>query len=556
MSIYHCSIKIIGRGSGRSAVSAAAYRAGEKLCSIETGLTHDYTHKGGVIMNEIILPDGAPARLLDRETLWNEVQKIEKRSDAQFAREVEVALPTELTREEQIECVRAFIKENFTSKGMIADWALHDKGDGNPHAHILLTVRGINEKEGWQLKQKSVFANGRDENGKPIYDPSKPSYDPKDKENTARYRIPALDENGKQKTRVRQGKGTEYLWERISIPANDWNEHDKCEEWRKSWAEHCNNYLPPELRIDHRSYERQGIDMEPTVHEGVTARKMEASGKTADRCEMNREIKQRNQIRQKIAEQFSELSKIILLKVRELYERITGIFSKEKSRRTDKTAREAGGNGIPSGRTPGGERNAGEDWDRTQEPDQFIRAGAVEGKDGTSGKRRRSGRADAVIEQLKQRELEAKRTDSGIDKTELRLTEADGETEETDKRIDELKRIKGEKENNLNERIRKLMEHRGSGNADGADAGRNQQPEPATQTKGRTDTDSLIREIRSAIRSADAKESAAGKERADREDERRRLDLERERAAERERQAAREQAERDQKKRRSRGQSL
>ena len=187
---------------------------------------------------------------------------------------------------------------------MIADWALHDKGDGNPHAHILLTVRGINEKEGWQLKQKSVFANGR-------------------------------DENGKQKTRVRQGKGTEYLWERISIPANDWNEHDKCEEWRKSWAEHCNNYLPPELHIDHRSYERQGIDMEPTVHEGVTARKMEASGKTADRCKMNREIKQRNQIRQKIAEQFSELSKIILLKVRELYERITGIFTKEKSRRTD-----------------------------------------------------------------------------------------------------------------------------------------------------------------------------------------------------------------------------
>ena len=291
MSIYHCSIKIIGRNSGRSAVSAAAYRSGEKLYSNETGIIHDYTHKGGVIMNEIILPDNAPNRLFNREVLWNEVQHVEKRSDAQFAREVEVALPVELDREEQIECVRSFIKSNFISKGMIADWALHDKGDGNPHAHIMLTVREINEEEGWQSKQKSVFANARDENGKPVYDPSKPAYDPKDKDNTSQYRIPALDENGNQKTRVRKGKGTEYLWERIPIPANDWNEHSKSEEWRKSWAEHCNKYLPQELYIDHRSFKRQGLESEPTIHEGVTARKMEQEGKTADRCEVNREIK-------------------------------------------------------------------------------------------------------------------------------------------------------------------------------------------------------------------------------------------------------------------------
>ena len=110
MSIYHCSIKIIGRNGGRSAVSAAAYRSGEKLTSDETGIIHDYTRKGGVIMNEIILPDNAPDRLLDREVLWNEVQQVEKRADAQFAREVEVAFPNELSREEQIECVRDFIK--------------------------------------------------------------------------------------------------------------------------------------------------------------------------------------------------------------------------------------------------------------------------------------------------------------------------------------------------------------------------------------------------------------------------------------------------------------
>ena len=272
MSIYHCSIKIISRTGGRSAVASAAYRAGEKLYNEETGLTHDFTRKGGVIMNEILLPQNAPVRYKSRETLWNEVQTIEKRSDAQLAREVEVAFPTELDRNQQIECVRDYIQENFVGRGMIADWALHDKNDGNPHAHILLTMRGFDEHEQWLKKQKTVFANTRDAQGRPIYDPGLPVYDPKDKENTFQYRIPALDQDGRQKTRVRKGKGTEYLWEKISIPANDWNEHSMAEIWRASWAEHCNRYLAEENRIDHRSYKRQGLEIEPTIHEGVAAR--------------------------------------------------------------------------------------------------------------------------------------------------------------------------------------------------------------------------------------------------------------------------------------------
>lgn len=158
MSIYHCSIKIISRAGGRSAVASAAYRSGERLYNDEIGIIHDFTNKGGVIMNEIILPVNAPERYQDREILWNEVQKIEKRSDAQFAREIEVALPVEMNRVEQIECVRAFVNENFVSQGMIVDWALHDKEDGNPHAHILLTMRGIDEHEEWLQKQTTVFA--------------------------------------------------------------------------------------------------------------------------------------------------------------------------------------------------------------------------------------------------------------------------------------------------------------------------------------------------------------------------------------------------------------
>ncbi|MBR2549784.1 MAG: MobA/MobL family protein [Clostridiales bacterium] len=347
MSIYHCSIKIVSRAGGRSAVASAAYRAGEKLYNEETGLTHDFTHKGGVVMNEIILPENAPRRYLDRQVLWKEVQQIEKRSDAQFAREVEVALPNEMSRDEQIECVRSFIQDNFIKEGMIADWALHDKGDGNPHAHILLTLRGIDEHEQWLQKQKTVFANGRDAKGRPIFDPTKPSYDPKRKEETSQYRIPQLDKDGKQKVRVRKGKGTEYLWEKITVPENDWNDHSKAEIWRSSWAEHCNRYLAKDKQIDHRSYARQGIDQVPTIHEGVVARQMEAEGKLADRCQINREVRERNSLRKQIREITEEITKIITEKARSIYGRF------EKLRRTIRDPEGAGADaGHP--RTPAG----------------------------------------------------------------------------------------------------------------------------------------------------------------------------------------------------------
>jgi ATP-dependent exoDNAse (exonuclease V) alpha subunit len=321
MSIYHCSIKIISRAGGRSAVASAAYRSGEKLYNDETGLIHDFTNKGGVIMNEILLPINAPERYRDREILWNEVQKIEKRSDAQFAREIEVALPVEMSREQQIACVRDYVQENFVKRGMIAGWALHDKADGNPHAHILLTMRGIDEHEEWLQKQKTVFANARDDKGRPIYNPDLPVYDSKNRDAASQYRIPQLDQNGKQKTRVRKGKGTEYLWEKISISANDWNEHSQAEIWRASWAEHCNRYLDVEHKIDHRSYERQGIEKEPSIHEGVTAKQMEAEGKVSDRCQMNREIKERNSIREQMKKMAKELTDLITEKARGIYGR-------------------------------------------------------------------------------------------------------------------------------------------------------------------------------------------------------------------------------------------
>lgn len=450
MAIYHCSIKIISRAGGRSAVASAAYRSGEKLYNDETGIVHDFTKKGGVVYTEIMLPSNAPTKYLDREILWNEVQRIEKRSDAQFAREVEVAFPKELTRDEQLKCVKTFIDKNFVSEGMIADFAIHDTGKGNPHAHIMLTVRGIDENEEWMQKQRTIFANTRDKNGVPIYDPNLPSYDVKNKEATAKYRIPALDKNGKQKTRVRKGKGTEYLWEKISIPVNDWNEHANAEKWRASWAAECNRFLSIENQIDHRSYERQGLEMEPTVHEGITARNMEKKGKVADRCEMNREIKERNLLRAQIRKLASEITNIIIQKARLIYERVR------------KFTGHIGDVGKTAG--AGGDNGRFTDTDRKfakRESSNFRRNGSLEGREGT---------AFGGVRGVEEFERTVQQTSDFLEKSEREIAD-------TDRRIEEVTRQIKKKEEEQNERIRKLMERRRASAGVGGAAGRDRQVE-------------------------------------------------------------------------------
>ena len=255
MAIYHCSIKVISRGKGKSAVAAAAYRAGEKIKNEFDGETHDYTRKGGVVHTEILLPDHAPAEYADRATLWNAVEKIEKAKNAQLAREIELALPRELTREQGISLVREYVKRHFVAAGMCADVCLHDTGGGNPHAHIMLTMRPFDERDAWGAKQKKEYILDRD--GNKIYDPKKRQYKCK------------------------------------SVPATDWNEQTKAEEWRAAWAQFCNQALEQNghtERIDHRSYERQGIDQIPTVHLGVAASAMEKRGIRTERGDLNREI--------------------------------------------------------------------------------------------------------------------------------------------------------------------------------------------------------------------------------------------------------------------------
>jgi hypothetical protein len=259
MAIYHCHCKIISRGQGRSAVGAAAYRSGEKLYNEYDGIEHDYTKKGGVVYSEIMLCENAPKEYQDRQTLWNAVEQIEKSSKAQLAREYEVALPVELSREEQIKLVRDFAKENFVDNGMCVDFSIHDKEDGNPHAHIMLTTRPIEQDNSWGVKQRKEYI--LDKKGQKQYDKKKQTY--------------------KCKT----------------VKTTNWDSKEFLQRSRESWAEKVNQELEKKSlpqRVDHRSFKEQGIEKIPTQHIGVSANAMEKRGIESQRGNENREIKKAN----------------------------------------------------------------------------------------------------------------------------------------------------------------------------------------------------------------------------------------------------------------------
>ncbi len=271
-AIYHCNIQIIGRSRGRSAVAAAAYRSGEKLTNNWDGLNHDYTRKSGIIHSEIMIPSHAPPEFSNRSTLWNAVEEVEKSCKAQLAREINIALPVELSRERQIELVREYCRNYFVSVGMCADFAVHDTGGGNPHAHIMLTMRPIKENGTWDDKQRKVYR--LDENGQKIYDPVKRQYD--------------CD----------------------SVPTTDWNEHTKAEEWRSAWASLTNKYLEQngiQVRVDHRSYKRQGIEQIPTIHLGLAATQMERRGIRTEKGNINRQIAADNKLLKELRARISRL---------------------------------------------------------------------------------------------------------------------------------------------------------------------------------------------------------------------------------------------------------
>ena len=283
IAIYHWNIGIVSRGKGKSAVAAAAYRSGEKLTNEWDGITHDYTRKGGVVHTEIMLPPHAPSSFSDRSTLWNSVELYEKAGNAQLAREIDAALPIELSREEQIRLVREYCSSQFVSRGMCVDFAIHDTDKGNPHCHIMLTMRPLDERGAWAAKSKQEYDLG--EKGERIRLPS------------GRYKTHKIDLTG-------------------------WNSQENALVWRKAWADFTNDFLErngsPE-RIDHRSNAERGIDEIPTVHMGVAACQMEKKGIATEKGELNRNIQKTNRLIREIRAQIGKLKEWIadLFKARE-----------------------------------------------------------------------------------------------------------------------------------------------------------------------------------------------------------------------------------------------
>lgn len=334
MAIYHCSIKKGKRSDGRSAVASSAYRAGARYTDQETGDVFNYSDKKAVVHHEVFLPEYAPATYQDAETLWNAVQEVENKSNAVLFREFEVALPIELDLQERISCAQEFCRI-LQAEGMCVQLDIHNLSH-NPHAHIMCTTRKIKKDGKWDVKEKKDYVYVRDEDGRPVIG-----------EDGKKVREPLIDpETGKQKMRIRKGKGAEKLWKTEKTEANEWNKRYKVEEWRTAWAETCNKYIDEENKkrkekeereidhVDHRSYERQEIEQIPTIHEGYQARAIERRGEISERMEENRNIRRENRIMEENAvsllDKMSNIVEEIRRKINGIKRKVRGIIGKSQ----------------------------------------------------------------------------------------------------------------------------------------------------------------------------------------------------------------------------------
>ena len=265
MALFHFHVGQVKRSAGQSAIESAAYRAGEKLYSEYYGQFSDYTRKGGVMHTEILLPPHAPCEYANRQTLWNAVEDAERNKNAQLAYSFDIALQNEFSTEENIALARQLLLDNFVTRGMIADFAVHqpdkkDDGIPNPHFHVLCPIRPLNPDGTWGAKQRRVYR----EDGK---------FD--------------------------------------AVPTTDWGKPETLEAWREAWAALCNAKFEEKgltCRIDHLSYERQGVKQLPIVHEGVAVRQMEARGIVTNKGERNRWIKSANAMLRSLRDMIKELA--------------------------------------------------------------------------------------------------------------------------------------------------------------------------------------------------------------------------------------------------------
>ena len=262
MAIYHLSATTISRGKGQSATASASYRSGERLYSERYGESNFYTRE---MKPEtfILKPEHAPEWCLNREKLWNEVEKVETYKTSQLAREFNIALPIELSKEEQLKLTKEYVQTNFVDKGMVADVSIHRDDRGNPHFHVMLTTRPFNQDGTWGNKSKIIYI---------------------------------LDEQGeKQKTKAGNIRSRKDNF-------TDWDDKKNMKSWRENWATLTNMYLEQagsKERISEKSYAELGEEKIPTIHEGYVAREMEKRGEISERVEQNRQIKKENYNKQK-----------------------------------------------------------------------------------------------------------------------------------------------------------------------------------------------------------------------------------------------------------------
>ncbi|MFB9770772.1 MobQ family relaxase [Lactiplantibacillus modestisalitolerans] len=248
MAIFHMSFQNISAGKGRSAIAGSAYRSGEKLFDQKEGRSYFYA-RSVTPESFILTPKNAPAWASDREKLWNEVERKDRRANSRYAKEFNVALPVELSEDEQKELLTKYVQENFVDEGMVADVAIHREHPDNPHAHVMLTNRPFNPDGSWGLKSKRE--NILDENGNKTY--------------TGNSRFPR----------------SRKVW------LVDWDKKEKITEWRHNWAVSVNQVLEQKNipdRISEKSFIEQGIDDTPTQHEGINSKRHE-------RKEFNQQVK-------------------------------------------------------------------------------------------------------------------------------------------------------------------------------------------------------------------------------------------------------------------------
>ncbi|MBQ3156227.1 MAG: MobA/MobL family protein [Clostridia bacterium] len=282
------------------------------------GVRHNYTRKGGLVWQEVFLPDNAPAEWADRSVLWNAVEAAETTKESRLARMFVVALPIELNHEQQTALLTEYIRQQFVVDGMCADVALHDPDPPghNPHAHILLTMRPLDEHGDWQYKTEKEYlcVRGDEERGFTADEFTQAKLDGWEKQYPYKvgrkkvYMAPSIAEAQGLVRASKHPKNTRYG--RQNPITERWNSESQLLMWRASWAETCNRHLEmaaSEARIDHRSNAERGIDEQPTVHESIAARMIEKRGGTSVLCEMNRQIRADNTLLRVLKEQVQKL---------------------------------------------------------------------------------------------------------------------------------------------------------------------------------------------------------------------------------------------------------